>query len=334
MATKKIVFTIFFFFLIGAGSQCSAKLIDIVYTWVDHEDPVWQKAYAETRERYGLPATPESKVKSRFRNRDELKYSLRSIFAFAPWVHHIYIVTFGHRPSWLKPHSMITVVPHKDIFLNMNDLPTFNSQAIESNLHRIAKLEEYFIYFNDDVFLGKKVHASDFFSRRGHIRVIYDNGFTPRPPILPRDIGFVASWKNTNRLLDTHFGVQNRKFLAHAPFALRKSQMQRLEQKFPLVFQTVASHKFRSPEDYVMTCGLVQNFALQFGEVKEAEIDNRTIAFGSDLEVNRKKLKMLYDTQPATFCIEDIDNGDRDESGFQLRQFLQTYFPEKAPWEK
>jgi hypothetical protein len=35
-------------------------------------------------------------------------------------------------------------------------LPTFSSPAIEANLHRIAGLSEHFLYFNDDVFLGKK----------------------------------------------------------------------------------------------------------------------------------------------------------------------------------
>ena len=35
-------------------------------------------------------------------------------------------------------------------------LPTFSSPAIEANLHRIPGLSEHFLYFNDDVFLGKK----------------------------------------------------------------------------------------------------------------------------------------------------------------------------------
>lgn len=334
MTTKKIVFTIFFCLICWVPSECAAKLIDVVYTWVDSQDPIWQKAYNQTRELYGLPATPESQVKSRFRNRNELKYSLRSLHEYAPFVNHIYIVTFGHKPSWLKSHKKITVVEHKEIFLNMANLPTFNSQAIEANLHRIPNLQEFFIYFNDDVFLGKKVKASDFFCRNGTIRVIYDNGYTPKGLVTPRDISFVASWKNTNQILDINFGFENRKFLAHAPFALRKSHLKALEERFPSVFQSVSSHKFRSPEDYVMTCGLVQNYAKYIGQAKTATITNRTIAFTLNLETNRERLKMLYTKQPHTFCIEDVANSDDESSSYQLAQFLETYFPEKAPWEK
>ena len=37
----------------------------------------------------------------RFTDWDELKYSLRSLEKYAPWVRHVYIVTNGQIPSWL-----------------------------------------------------------------------------------------------------------------------------------------------------------------------------------------------------------------------------------------
>ena len=38
---------------------------------------------------------------NRWRDNHELKYSLRSLYAHAPWVRKIYLVTHGHIPSWL-----------------------------------------------------------------------------------------------------------------------------------------------------------------------------------------------------------------------------------------
>jgi len=308
--------------------------IDVVYTWVDDRDPVWQKAYKKAKAAYNEQATPEAKVKSRFRNRDELKYSLRSIRAYAPFVHHIFIVTFGHKPSWLKSHSKITVVSHEKIFLNKEHLPTFNSQAIEANLHRINKLQERFIYFNDDVFLGRTTNERDFFSKHGKIKIFVEERLSPTGKVKAGDIGYVASWKNTNTLLDVNFGKKKRKILAHAPFSLRKSHFEQLENWVPTIFSSVSSHKFRSPYDYVMTCGFLQYFALYSSQADEGKIESEKIAFGSNKKVNAKNLQMLLDKRPHTFCVEDVSNQDSSACDEQLAEFFETYFPIKAPWEK
>ena len=36
---------------------------------------------------------------SRYASRDELRYSLRSLHAFAPWVRHVYLVTADQVPA-------------------------------------------------------------------------------------------------------------------------------------------------------------------------------------------------------------------------------------------
>jgi UDP-N-acetylglucosamine-lysosomal-enzyme len=44
---------------------------------------------------------------------EELRYSLRSIEKYAPWVRHIYLVTNGQVPYWLNmTNPKITVVTH------------------------------------------------------------------------------------------------------------------------------------------------------------------------------------------------------------------------------
>ncbi len=102
---------------------------------------------------------------SRFADNQELRYSLRSIEKFAPWVRQIFIVTNGQIPSWLNlDNPRIKIVTHAEIFSNQSHLPTFSSPAIESHLHKIPGLSKKFIYLNDDVMFGEEVWPDDFYT--------------------------------------------------------------------------------------------------------------------------------------------------------------------------
>ena len=104
---------------------------------------------------------------NRFEDNEELRYSIRSVLKFAPWVRHIYIVTNGQLPYWLDlSHPRVTIVPHHQIFQNLSHLPTFSSPAIESHIHRIPGLSKKFLYMNDDVMLGMPVWPEDFYSHK------------------------------------------------------------------------------------------------------------------------------------------------------------------------
>lgn len=93
---------------------------------------------------------------NRYRDSSELRFSIRSLVKNAPWVRHIYIVTDNQIPHWLNLETtQLSIVTHEEIFPNKSHLPVFSSPAIESHLHRIPGLSKKFIYFNDDVFLGR-----------------------------------------------------------------------------------------------------------------------------------------------------------------------------------
>lgn len=100
---------------------------------------------------------------NRFYDNEELRYSLRSVEKYAPWIRNIYIVTNGQIPSWLKvDHPRLTIVSHEAIFTDSSHLPTFSSPAIETHVHRIPGLSNHFIYLNDDVMFGDHVWPEDF----------------------------------------------------------------------------------------------------------------------------------------------------------------------------
>lgn len=137
--------------------------VDLVYLWCDDSDPVWR----EKKCRYDASSLPEDEAGTcRYRSNDELRYSLRSVWKNAPWIHHIFIVTDGQRPAWLGEDGRVTVVDHKDI-LPESCLPLFNSTAIETALSLIPDLSEHFLFANDDMFLTCLVGTEAFFLRDG-----------------------------------------------------------------------------------------------------------------------------------------------------------------------
>ena len=72
-------------------------------------------------------------------------------------------MTWGHLPAWLNTdNEKLVIVNHRD-YIPGKYLPTFNANTIEMNFHRIPGLSEQFVYFNDDMFLGRPVRPEDFF---------------------------------------------------------------------------------------------------------------------------------------------------------------------------
>uniref|UniRef100_A0A1B6CG05 LNR domain-containing protein n=1 Tax=Clastoptera arizonana TaxID=38151 RepID=A0A1B6CG05_9HEMI len=109
---------------------------------------------------------------SRFEDKEELRYSLRSLEKYAPWVRKVYIVTNGQIPYWLDlSNPRLTIVTHNTIFSNTSHLPTFSSPAIETHIHRIPGLSDKFLYINDDIFFGQDIWPQDFITHRGSQKV-------------------------------------------------------------------------------------------------------------------------------------------------------------------
>ncbi|KAM8714210.1 hypothetical protein ACLKA7_014363 [Drosophila subpalustris] len=137
--------------------------IDAVYTWVNGTDP----DFIETIRRYDPSYDP-----SRFDDKNELRYSLRSLEKHASWIRHVYIVTNGQIPSWLDlNYERVTVVPHEHLAPDPKQLPTFSSAAIETFIHRIPKLSKRFLYLNDDIFLGAPLYPEDLYTEAEGVRV-------------------------------------------------------------------------------------------------------------------------------------------------------------------
>ena len=311
--------------------------IDAVYTWVDGSDPAWQ-----ARKAAALAANPwlqgTSKLAnndSRYASRDELRYSLRALHCFAPWIRHIFLVTDDQVPAWLDTtHPRITVVGHKEIFGETGTLPTFNSQAIESRLHRIPGLSEHFLYLNDDVFLGRPVGPELFFTPGGLTRFFPSTALVDAAPRSPTDPPADSAGKNNRELIRAAFGRVLTRKMKHTPHPSRRSVIAEIEERFAEYVDATAGHQFRHPDDISLLSSLQQYYAYLTGRAVPGTIRFRY----TDLAAPATPFKLadlLRHRNLDAFCLNDIDADPAvaADQEAMLADFLPAYLPFVSPYE-
>jgi hypothetical protein len=308
--------------------------VDMVFSWVDGSDPEFRARRAAQMSQVVVGEGDDAEA--RIRQIDELKYALRSVNMFAPWIRRIFIATDSTPPPWLADHPMITVVPAEEHFSDRAALPTYNSHAVESQLHHIPGLSEHFLYSNDDMFFGRAVKATMFFSPGGITRFVEAKTRIGLGVNDPTRSGFENAARINRQLLFERFGQIITRHLEHTAVPLRKSVLIEMEREFPKEFARTQASAFRSGTDISVTNSLYHYYALMTGRAVQQEkakvlyVDTTTYA-GLDLLAELRK-KRGYDF----FCLNDgsFPEVSAVERAERVIDFLERYFPIPAPWEK
>ncbi|WP_304452117.1 stealth family protein [Nocardiopsis sp. YSL2] len=312
--------------------------IDAVYTWVDGDDPEHAAKRARYREgRSGLASHAANA--SRYTDHDELKYSLRSLRMYAPFVRHVYVVTDGQTPAWLDTEAEgVTVVDHRDIFADPGVLPVFSSRAIESQLHRIEGLSEHFLYLNDDIFVTAPVGPGHFFHPNGIARL----AFSPHQigvgePVLEES---APNWagKNARALFQESFGAYIAHKVKHVPTAQLRSVHRELAERYREDLERTARSRFRDPADVAPVTTLYHHYALLTGRGVSADYRARYVDIGTG-EAGERLAALSEPEEAARYdflCLNDFDTPPerQEEVGRMVRTFLESRFPFPAPWER
>lgn len=308
-----------------------AEPVDVVVMWVDGEDVVWQKKRDATLLKLTGKVPADSFDKSRFRDNSELKYSLRSIFAHAPWVRNIILVTDSQVPEWLDTsHPRIRMVHHEELFGAKGVLPTFNSHAIASRIHHVEGLSEQYLIFNDDVFLGHDVGPRHFFNSNGVAKFFLSQATLPK--LKTYELTHEAARNNVVQLLENEYGVTPSRAFLHTPVVQLKSLMLELEDKYPRTFAITQSNQLRSLEDYEINGWMHHYFGYMMRRTIPGGISYNYFDM-SDPELQRR-LNEVSDTRKlATFCLNDSPEASSENQQF-AQHWLETYFPYSAPWER
>eukprot|EP01135_Chromosphaera_perkinsii_P008894 Nk52_evm4s1524 gene=Nk52_evmTU4s1524 len=137
--------------------------IDIVYTWVNGSDAVLGNQRNDWI--WKLFKVNRTFDPQRVSDHGELRHSLRSLWKFSDWFHHVYIITNDQTPDWLNvDHPCLSLVSTDSLFTDKDDAPSFSSVAIEWNMYNIPNLTDHFLYLNDDFYFNLKAPLSTWYN--------------------------------------------------------------------------------------------------------------------------------------------------------------------------
>lgn len=327
--------------------------IDFVITWVDDKDPSWQKDFnAYLHERQYSDDTRHI----RYRNWDNLRYWFRGIEKFAPWVNKIHLVSCGQIPAWLNLNApKLHFVKHSD-YISREYLPTFNSDTILLNLHRIKELSEYFVLFDDDMFLIDNVGPEIFFRKglpcdKAAINVLSPSSIFSHNIV--NDLCVINSSFKKHEMLCKHFikwfspqaGTKLLRTLfllpwphftgfydTHLPQVFLKSTFEEVWEKHEEILRRSTAARFRSIAD--VTSWLFRYWQLVKGDFVPLNVqkygayfyisDNSIDKIVQTIEYQKKKIVCLNDGEVSTF----------EEAKCMINAAFRKILPEKSSFEK
>lgn len=322
--------------------------IDIVILWVDGNDKKW----LEEKNKY-LSLKGDSSI-NRFRDWQNLQYLFRGIEKYAQWVNKVFFITWGHLPKWLNTNNEKLVIVKHDEFIPQEYLPTFNSNVIEMNLHRIDQLSPRFIVFNDDLFILKHTEAKDFF-KNGLPRDMYieyqKKNCSRRHTIMRKNYLDVISkyfnkkefiTSNFNKVFNIKYGINNirtAKELKNKGFGDFYNQhltQSFLKETFGIVWEKeyklidrACKNKFRADTD--IGSQLCRYWQLLTGKFEPSKKIGKYYAVSND---NRRIVSAIKQRKYKIICINDTANENNfEKSKKDINSAFESVFKQKSTFE-
>lgn len=322
--------------------------------WVDGNDPEWKKEFDKWK---GI-TSGDSSIK-RYRDWDNLHYMFRGFEKFTPWVRKIHFVTWGHLPKWLDTtNSKINIVYHDEL-LNNDNLPVFNCNPLENNLHKIKDLSEKFVYFNDDMFVLRAINPERFFKNNlpRDIFVFTTILMTHLAHIRLNDLMIINKYFNKFdvlkkiffKLFNYKYGLHLIKSLLllpwphitgfvdpHQPQPFLKATFTELWNKEFEILSATNRSKFRKNSD-------VNQYLFRYWQLIKG--DFIPVSFRDALCIQIKKIKdaeivsqQMRKDKFSLICINDLVDDDNDDLFEKVKSIVNESFerilPDKSSFEK
>jgi len=311
------------------SDEFRSRTIDVVYTWVDGSDPEWRRR--RDRARGHVKDVAAGNGATRFADNGELEYSVKATRHYMKGVlGRIFIVTDGQRPKWWHPEKDVDV-----IIIDRHKVESYNSNVIELFLHEAADdLSDWFLYFNDDVFLNGPVTHDTFFSADGRPRFFSDGWGFPVQLASVATLGLevtVAARLHTDRYMRQRYARSRRArhhLMAHAPILLNRAVLRRLHADNRTEITRAQTHMFRQKDDLVLVAYMYHNYMLDHGlaDIGKPPGGKRCayVALTDSDTVNRASLERLQKADDVLiFCINDNRSFNFDGTQKTVHRFLR-----------
>ena len=200
-------------------------------------------------------------------------------------------------------------------------LPTYNSNVVESWVWRLKGLSDLFVYMNDDMYIGKPVTPSDFFTGpTGTTPILRIEPGPTRHPRLEEltgqsaSIPYVRMWAGAISKYNLDFTR-----IQHQALPQRVSIMTRLYKQYKVEVDKASSNKMRSGEHDFNLLRFSSPMAVIAGEsyLQVTPISTDFFMESNDYESIKKVPKL----KPTFFCINN--NGPDNKIVYKM---LTKYF--------
>lgn len=322
--------------------------IDFVVTWVDENDKKWQ----EKKFLYTKNIRNTNDNSAFYRDYGTLKFWFRMVEKNASWVNRIFLITDRQLPDWINiEHPKLKVVYH-DEYIPKDYLPTFNSNTIELNLHRIDELSENFVLFNDDTYIINKINPDDYFKNDiPRLYAIY-NVLIPNEPFIKtlyNNTAIINKYfdskltmrKNIFKFLNFRYGKHIFKNLflfpfkisgysnMHLPSPLKKSVLSKLWNIEFDKFDASSKNKVRNYQTEL------NHYIINYWNIETNNFLPANVSFGKNIKVNDFELinGIVCNKKNKILCINDNDHTDINNIK-ELTFIFERLFPEKSNFEK
>lgn len=278
---------------------------------------------------------------------------------YAPWVRKIHLVTCGQIPSWVDTKNEKLHIVFHDEFIPQEYLPTFNSNAIELNIHRIEGLSEKFVLFNDDTFITSPVEENFYFengypndfliikrnSPRGTDDIVMSSSdFLNLSVINSHFSKKIATRENRNkyyslcygrRVIKNFFSRKERLFEGfysrHLPKPFLKSTFNEIWLREVRLLKEASSKKFRAP--LCVTQYLIRYWQLANGKFNPKSPQGRGVCFSLSSDNVNDAIRTLSDGT-AQACFNDTEMlDDFDGVIHTLRNAFEQRLSNKSSFE-
>ena len=309
--------------------------MDAVVTWVDGNDPVHRERKKARKESLLNMPDKEATADVRFLSNDEIRYCLRSIYNYAPWIDRVFLVTDRQYPDSINKYVAekhgIYQIDHSEIFSGYKSyLPTFSSRSIETMMPNIQGLSESFMHICDDYFFTGRVDRDFFYSLNG----------------LPKVYGTLKEIPTEIDSLYVHHLVNAAKLISpdakyyiwpeHYMKPLSKRVLRQIMQDHGDKYFANASYPFRDKNQFKPTVA-VQNYLHSHENVKVRKMSkffSLEISEGAGkkkLKYYRTKKYLLENNFIKVCCINDWANAETKMPG--IIKCLKNATGPMAPFE-
>lgn len=334
------------------------EAIDVVIPWVDGSDKGWQDQRNQYISEIQYPEV--STAGYRFRSWDNLQYIFRGIEKFMPWVNRVFLITWGHIPPFLnREYERLVVIKHED-YIPQKYLPTFNTNTIEMNLHRIEGLSENFILFNDDLFPLQRIEEEYYFDNNEVCDQAVQTIVVPSPNSVSV---YQCQYLNNIRIINKHFDkreviacnkekwfckaytkedIEHNNNLSywnyftgfrahHMAQSYKKSTFKEIWDRENKLLDMASRNKFRFYSD-------ITEYVVRYWQLCEGRFKPRK-ALGKTLTLRDNEIDEICEfielKKDIMICIEDVDYPDKDfkVARRRINESLNKILPDKSLFE-